>query len=234
MKTQLEIHEIQAKILRELLFKPQARFSELNIKELSSDHFTFHITKLVENNLVEKTTEGKYTLTAKGKELANRLDTDTAKIERQGKVAVCILCEKKENNKTYYLVQKRLKQPYYGFHGYITGKIRWGETVFETAARELKEETNMETKKITLKGIEHKMDYDPKQNILEDKFFFVCKAQDLSGEMFQQFEGGQNIWYTEDEIKNLTDLFPDVEALLHMIQQRTIQLQELKFTVDKY
>src|SRR4051812_31106336 len=116
MNTQLEIHEIQAKILRELLFKPTARFSELNIKNLTSDHFTFHINKLVHAQLVERTPNNKYTLTTSGKELAIRLDTDTAKIERQPRLSVALVCIKKENDQIKYLIQQRLKQPYFGCH----------------------------------------------------------------------------------------------------------------------
>ena len=36
-----ELHEYQFSILRTLLFKPGARFSELNKVGISSDHFNF-------------------------------------------------------------------------------------------------------------------------------------------------------------------------------------------------
>jgi predicted transcriptional regulator len=77
MSLHANIHSAQSKILRELLFHPQAGFAELQKPTgLSSDHFNFHISRLVELGLVEKLERGTYALTSKGKEYANRLDTD--------------------------------------------------------------------------------------------------------------------------------------------------------------
>ena len=118
MSTEVKLHSVQAKILRELLFKPQARFSELNLTELTNDHFTFHVNQLLEIGLIEKV-DKKYTLTTIGKEFANRMDTDTAKLERQAKTAVLVICVRKNRSKTECLVQQRLKQPFYGFYGFV-------------------------------------------------------------------------------------------------------------------
>ena len=157
MNTQSDLHPIQAKILRVLLFKPLARFSELNGSGLSNDHFTFHINRLVEIGLVEKL-GGKYQLTTVGKEFANRLDTDTTQIERQAKTAILIVAVRQEGDQPQYLMQQRLKQPYFGFHGFISGKVRWGEEILVAADRELIEEAGLQGGKKTLMGIEHKMD----------------------------------------------------------------------------
>jgi len=233
MQTQLELHSVQATILRELLFKQSARFTELNIKDLTSDHFTFHINKLVEAKLVEKTLENKYTLTISGKEFANRLDTDNAKMERQPKVCVSVICTKTEDEVTKYLIQKRLKQPYYGYYGVITGKIRWGETFTETAERELMEEAGLEGK-LTLKGIKHKMDYDTDGKMLEDKIFFVHLAENCTGTLLEKFEGGENLWCSIEEIKRLPDLFPDVLLGIEIIESNNLQIHEGKYKVERY
>ncbi len=233
MQTQLEIHPVQATILRELLFKTSARFTDLNIKELTSDHFTFHITKLVEAGLVQKTDEGKYTLTTKGKEFANRLDTDIAKIERQPKIAVAIIGRRNRDNQTEYLIQKRLKQPYYGYHGVVTGKIRWGETVFETAARELEEETGLSAT-FTLKGLKHKMDYNTEEEILEDKFFLICIAENCTGKLKNTFEGGANMWLTKEQVLALPDQFPDLKLLFNFLKSDELLFSEEKYIVEKY
>lgn len=222
------MHEIQIKILKELLFKPVAKFSDLNVTDLTNDHFTFHIKRLVELELVQKTDNG-YELSVTGKEFANRLDTDNLVVERQAKTGVLIVCKSGDR----YLIQQRLKQPYYGFHGFMTGKTRWGETISETAVRELAEETGL-VGIPELVGIKHKMDYELEGKLLEDKFFFVVKFVDPTGNLIGNFEGGKNIWLTENEIFRLPDLFDGVKESIEMSQSLNLKFVEDKYQIKKY
>ena len=50
-----EIHPIQANILLSLLFKTKVRFTELNSLKVPSDQFNFHLKRLLETSLIEKT-----------------------------------------------------------------------------------------------------------------------------------------------------------------------------------
>lgn len=210
MALDVKIHEAQTAILRELLFHPHAGFAELQKPTgLTSDHFNFHIARLVELGMVEKTARGQYKLTAKGKEYANKLDTDSNTIERQPKVAVCLVIHDVEGRT---LMQQRLKQPYFGYWGRPTGKVRWGETILQAAARELKEETNLEAD-LTFRGTQHKMDYNQKTgDLLEDKIFFMIEGANPRGDMQAEFEGGRNQWMTWEEITNLELTFVDKNA----------------------
>lgn len=198
MSFDIKIHDAQTAILRELLFRPQAGFAHMQKPTgLTSDHFNFHITRLVELGLVAKIGRGQYTLTHKGKEYANKMDTDNNTIERQPKVAVCLVVHDGQGRT---LMQQRLKQPYYGYWGRPTGKIRWGETIMQAAARELKEETNLEAA-LTLGGIYHKLDYNEQtKQLLEDKIFFMVYGAGPKGELLVDFEGGRNQWMTDEEI----------------------------------
>lgn len=230
-----EVHPIQASILRVLMFKPEARFSDLNTEEISSDHFTFHVKKLLELELVEKTNEGLYRLTRTGKEFTNRFDTDVKQIvlERQAKIGVSVVCTREREGKIEYLIQQRLKQPYYGFYGFVTGKVRWGESIHETAARELKEEVGLSAI-LKLVGIEHKMDYSEGGELLEDKYFFIFKGTSVKGELVEQFEGGRNAWFSRGGVKKLQDVFGDVEEVLDVIMEGAFTFIERKFTVSRY
>jgi predicted transcriptional regulator len=76
---EIELHEFQASILRELLFKPNARFTDLKTVDVENDHFSYHVNHLVEKGLVIKDS-GTYILSQKGKEFANRLDTESLQI----------------------------------------------------------------------------------------------------------------------------------------------------------
>ncbi len=134
MSHEIAIHHAQTSILRELLFHPNAGYTELQKPTgLSSDHFNFHINRLIELGHVEKLSRGRYSLTPRGKEYANRLDTDNNTVERQPKSAVILALERERNGQKEFLFQERLKNPYFGFWGLPSGKIRWGETIIETA-----------------------------------------------------------------------------------------------------
>lgn len=226
---EIEIHPRQAQILTTLLFRERARFSDLNVTKITTDHFTFHVNQLLATGLIEKTQNKFYRLTVKGKEFANRFDTEKAKVERQAKVAVLIVVIKKDK----YLVQKRLKQPYYGLHGFPTGKVKWGETVSAAGRRELEEETGLKAK-IKLVGVKHKMDYNREGHLLEDKYFFVMRATQPQGTLVANFEGGQNIWLSREEINKLPDLFDGVDDSLKMAKGSKFAFDESKYQVRNY
>lgn len=239
MKKEITLHPAQASILRELLYKPEARFSELNITGLTNDHFTFHVQQLVVAELVTKTDDGRYALTPQGKEFANRFDTDTqtVKVEKQAKIGVNICCIKRENDKLYFLLQQRLKQPYFGHWGFITGKIKWGEKVYETAARELEEEAGLKAD-LTLMSVKHKMDYDQNEQLLEDKFFFRFLGENVQGDLLPEIAGGKNAWVSEEDIKTLSPLFHDMEEVIagvkDYLKTRSFHFEEKSYIAENF
>lgn len=231
------MHKIQRLILRNLLFRERARFAQLNREKISNDHFNFHLKRLVEQGLVEKE-GGFYILTPKGKEYANRLDTEDreAKLEEQAKISVVVVGERKlRGREGEYLIQQRLKQPYYGFYGFISGKVKWGEKVSQAAARELKEETNL-TGKLKLMAIEHKTDYSFKGELLEDKYFFIFLASSLLGNLKEEFEGGKNIWMSKSKVQELPEVFGDVSLVLEIVskEKRGLIFFERDYEVSRY
>ena len=55
MSLEISIHAAQTSILRELLFHPDAGYTELQKPTgLTSDHFNFHIARLMDLGLVKK------------------------------------------------------------------------------------------------------------------------------------------------------------------------------------
>ena len=216
-----------------LLSKLTARFSELNKLETPSDQFNFHLKTLLTSNLVEKTDKGLYKLTNLGKEFANRFDTDQGVVERQAKIGVLICCVRKDSEKKQFLLQQRLKQPYFGYWGFITGKVRWGQGLIETAIREFREETGLSAD-FSLAGIKHKTDYDKNGLLLEDKFFFVIKGENPKGKLKSRFDWGKNKWIDEDSLLKTKNLFPDVETTLRMAESKQIKFHEFKVAVEKY
>ncbi len=229
-----DLHQIQMLILKELLFKPNSRFSELNIKGLTNDHFSYHINTLVELGLVKKSDRG-YTLTSNGKEFANRMDTDQIQIEKQPKVAVMVIPYKYIKGKKHILIQERTKEPYYGYRGFITGKIRFGEKIRETARRELIEETGLDCSSFTIKTIFHDhivMEEDGK--LMEDKIFFIISAQNPKGEI-ENTPNGKNYWVTEDEFMKLEKKYYDEDAIFRAFKKRGhLEINEETYTVQEF
>ena len=200
MSHEVKIHNAQTAILRELLFHPSAGFAELQKPTgLTSDHFNFHINRLVQLEFVEKIEKGHYRLSSRGKEYANRLDTDENTIERQPKSAVILAIERTHNGEKQFLFQERLKNPYFGFWGLPSGKIRWGETILQTASRESIEETGLDAD-FRVAGVYHEhVKLEDGDDTVEDKIFFVCHGINPVGEYLTDFEGGHNEWMTFDE-----------------------------------
>lgn len=213
-------HDAQVTILRHLLFLPSAGFSELQkATGLSSDHFNFHIKKLVEEGYVSKG-EKHYGLTLKGKEYANRMDTDDKTIEKQPKVSVAITLERKgANGEREFLFQQRKKNPYYDFWGRVGGKMRWGESVIEAARRELKEETGLEAD-LEYRLLYHKRDFNKESGeLLEDKIFLCVYGTTYTGDLIEEFEGGVNRWMTHEEFTTMPKRFESVDEFLELIDR---------------
>jgi ADP-ribose pyrophosphatase YjhB (NUDIX family) len=222
MGHEVKIHQTQTTILKELLFLPSARFSELRKKtELESDFFKFHLNKLVEVGYVEKVSNGEYRLTPNGKEYANKIDTDNNILERQPKSAVIVVLQ--DENKL--LLQERLKHPYFGFWGYPGGKIRWGETILQAAARELDEETGLNAT-LTYQGVYHEHVRSAETGeILEDKIFHIISGTNPHNTLKAHFDGGRNQWLTIEEINNLPKkyLSTDIETSIGLGSQSFIE-----------
>jgi predicted transcriptional regulator len=127
-----DLHEVQASILKELLFHNGTNFASLNKHGLTNDHFTFHIQRLLKEEIIEK--KGKlYYLTQKGKQFAGKLDIDALKMEKFATPGVAVTAKKLIKGVPHYLIQQRLKEPFYGYYGFINGKIRFGEYSEDTA-----------------------------------------------------------------------------------------------------
>jgi ADP-ribose pyrophosphatase YjhB (NUDIX family) len=174
-------------------------------------------------------------LTPRGKEYANKLDTDNHTVERQPKTAVILVIERKHNGNREFLFQERLKQPYYGFWGCPTGKIRWGETITQTAERELMEETGLSAN-CELSGVYHELVYQEETGEqLEDKIFFVVHCTKASGDLVERFEGGYNRWMTREEALSQPKIFTSFDIEIDIVtSDETFIERRVQYTKDLF
>lgn len=231
MSYEASAHEAQMKILRRLLLSPHASFAELQSQtSMSSDHANFHIKKLVDEGYISKNTNDKYILTRIGKEYSNRMDTEDNIIEKQPKLSVALIIE---NDVGKFLAQQRLKQPYYGFWGRPTGKIRWGETMLAAASRELMEETGL-TADLSVAGFYHKMDYDKDSgDLLEDKLFVLIYGTKPVGELIVDDEGHHNEWLSDEQLHERGKYFQSVPEITAMARKNVLKFMEHKYEYEK-
>ncbi len=217
MSHEAKIHPVQIIILKQLLFVPSAKFGDLQKSTgLESDYFKFHLARLTELSYVLKQLNGHYCLTTIGKEYANKLDTDANTIERQPKSAVILVIEKEIKGTLTYLVQERLKHPYFGFWGFPGGKIRWGETILQAAARELAEETGL-IAKLTYRGLYHEhVRNEDNGELLEDKIFLMVHGTHPDGTLLEAFEGGRNAWKSLPEVNAIEKKYKSFQTELEV------------------
>ena len=222
-------HEAQMKILHRMLLSEDNSFGELcHATGMTTDHANFHIKQLISHGYVARKphTHGEYLLTISGKEFANRMDTDHMVMEKQPKLSVVVIVE---NKKGEYLQQLRLKQPYFGYWGSLTGKIRWGETMLAAGARELMEETGLEAD-LRVVGFYHKLDHDEASGeLLEDKYFCIVHGTNPRGELLEETDGQRNEWMSLEEFDRKEKKFGSMPETLEMLQQENYVIKEEKF-----
>ncbi len=227
------LNQTQIKVLAKLLFSPKARFKDLNTDHLSTDSFSYYIKSLIKTGLIRK--DGYfYSLTIKGKMAAGKIDTDAHVIEKQPKVSIIIIPHKLIKGKQMFLVQQRRKEPYFGYWGFMTGKIRYGQTVFEVAQRELKEEMGISAK-FKFSYELHEMVYDKKtKEQLEDKFFHVLEATNLKGEIIENTKEGHNKFVTIDEFRKMKPKYHNEDDILSWLLNKNHSFKEEKYYIKKF
>jgi len=209
----IKLHFYQKEIINKLTLKPGLRFNELIIENLESEHMNYHLKQLINMGLVAKK-NSKYDLTDSGKDYSNLMDSETELIEKQPKTSIVI--NGVRNNKKgeiEHLLIKRLKQPYYGKVGRITGKVRFGETLKEAAERELYEETGLKAKSLVLENVYHKLRKRKSGEWVQDVIFYVFFCKGFSGKLITKNPIQENFWSTKKEFEKRkdVDVFDDFE-----------------------
>lgn len=96
-----------------------------------------------------------------------------------------------------------------GHYGFPKGHVEANETEYETAIREVKEETNIDAKIID--GFREYITYSPKENVIKDVIYFIGEAltfdlrnqeEEVSKCMFITIDEALN-FITFDDEKNL-------------------------------
>jgi len=208
-------HKAQLVILKQLLICPKARFSDLNKTSLTSDQFTFHLKKLIQNGLVEKAWDG-YHLTTKGLEQAGRIDIKSVKMVKQPKLSVMICAVRGEEEKTEVLLSERLTDPIIGKVSFPVTKVILGEPLMGAAKRCLREETGLESSREEFAGVVQYRHY--KNEIPQEVAVIICfQTRKFSGTLRTKTRKGVNKWMELRQAKELPNRYPHFTQLLSLL-----------------
>jgi ADP-ribose pyrophosphatase YjhB (NUDIX family)/predicted transcriptional regulator len=230
--TMEELNFNQMHIINALTFKKEAKFSELNTENMPTDHFNYHLQKLIKDGLVLKNLEGKYELTQSGKKYSSQTDTYNLKIEKQAKIGVIPVCIKEENGQKFFLMHKRKKHPYFDWIGFPSGKAKYGTFFKDEVIRELEEETGLSGES-ELKIITHYHVYKSGTNeLMEDKVFYIYKITNLTDSLLEKTQEGENVWMTIEEMSKESRIFSDNLWIAENIDQEGIVFREERHEMD--
>lgn len=217
--------------MRQLYFNDGLRFAELNVLDSPSDQFSYHLRQLTKHGVIEKI-DNVYRLTITGRSRAIMLYPDQSTFIQQGFLGVRLVVTRQQDTRQFVLMQKRSAVPYKGKYTTPGGRIVFGEDILDSARRALHVQTGL-TGDVTIRGLHHLKDiYE--QSIVQDKYFFVCVVENLSGNLLAEGPSGKNIWLAYDELHDSEQL---VHGCLDIVNQATgdsIGFSEKTYVVDNY
>ena len=92
------MHYIQNKILYNLTLNEKARYSQLRPPEIESNHFIYHLKQLMIEKLVNKRTDGTYTLSSSGKAYVDRVSLSSFRLRSQPKIVTSLFVKMPKAN----------------------------------------------------------------------------------------------------------------------------------------
>ena len=169
------------------------KFNEIEKNlDIRSNHLSYYLSKLVEDNILEKEDEY-YILTKEAEKMIPFFAHITGK--EQGPLSIVAAAIV---NKNKICLLKRAKRPYKGYWGAIGGKLQLQESLKETAIREAKEETNLDCKFDKVSAVIHERVIDSDIYKIALVIFLVKLTTDQTD--FKADEEGDLEWFDLDNL----------------------------------
>jgi ADP-ribose pyrophosphatase YjhB (NUDIX family) len=206
-------HDLEKQIVLKLIHNPSLCFNELWAKQGESNTFAYHLNKLEKQGIVKKNEAGAYELSEEGKKLSAFIEGDTGSKADFPTFSVVLLVRDPSSDR--WLCQKRLKEPFYGYWGFVSGKINFGQNLFECATRDLLEETGLHAAEWKLKALEQVKTFDG-DKLLFHHYLFHLETDNSSGTLKEKTHKAEHEWLTLEEYKT-RDTFPSEKFFDHII-----------------
>jgi ADP-ribose pyrophosphatase YjhB (NUDIX family) len=194
------------------------RFSEIEKSiKIRSNHLNYHIKKMIDEGMLKKDGEY-YSLTTEAEKIIPFFSHIIGK--EKGCLPVVVIAV--INNDKICLL-KRKNRPYQGYWGMIGGKLKYDESIEESALREAKEEAGLDCKFERVISVLH-------ERLIEDKIIknslviFFCKLITNDLKIVAGLEG-EIKWYP---INNLPkDIIPSDKLMINELMDSNLSFKEV-------
>lgn len=214
------MHKTQIGILNKLLFKIEANHKDLKFDpEVSNNTFQFHLDKVIADGLVVKKENGMYTLSKKGKIVANQVKSESNSLSERRKISVHLYCIREYDRNLQTLIYTRTKHPFWGKQGFPAGKVNIGEFFVEAAKRELFQETGLIGEPVLFNVVHYLVKDRESKELLDDKLFYDFFIKEPSGDLVQSAEGHYEWINVKDISQKVTNPFNDLKTYKTAIER---------------
>ena len=184
MENVIALKEEREKIFSLFVLNRKMRFSEIESAiGLRSNLVNYHLQKLIEDKVIEKTGDGEYKLSIEGEKMIPFFAQITGK--EQGPLSVVVVAVLRDGK---ICLLKRKKRPYQGYWGLIGGKLKLKESIKETALRETEEETGLKCSFDRICSVIHERVSDGGE-VKHGFIVFLCRVKAKKGQEIESEEG---------------------------------------------
>lgn len=220
------MHPLKRQILYQLIINPYLNFAKLKPDNTEGNIFTYHLKQLISEGLVQKRTNGSYELTQEGQKYADKATLKNLTPRAQPKIVTLLICQ---NQKGEYLLYQRKRQPFLKLIGFPYGKIHLGESVLESAKRELAEKTGL-LAKISHIGDCYLTIFE-ENNLLSQMLCHIILGQNPKGELKKENDIGECFWAKVSSLPQ-TKLIPGFKEIYNLVIKKDSNFFFDEFTIN--
>lgn len=201
-------HHIQRSLVYKLALSSGLRFSELKPEGIENKLFDYHLKKVMNEGLVEKTSEGLYQLTHKGRRTGSRiLDKTEAIVDRAYSVLFLVIRRKKDAS---WLLYTRKTHPLKDRVGFMHAAPNATEFSTQTATKDCQQKTGLECE-FSVQGSGYFRVYEGDE--LESfTNFTLLVCEDAQGELAAQDSHAEYKWVKDPDFSD-GSMLPNMQIL---------------------
>lgn len=205
------IHHLQRDILDQLAYAEKLRYADLNTHKLDGNVFTYHLKRLIADNLVQQNTDTSYSLTPTGKTyIVHRYENQ----DQQAHSIFLVIIRHEDK----LLLRKRRVQPMLDYSGFVHGEPVINEPLEQTIVQRTLHKTGIHVHDISVRssGLIQITDDDTSYSSFSHAIIASATAPDLSLPI-KQDDTGHNYWVDQSAISTVDHLLPScLDLLAHL------------------